>query len=39
MIEVHENPSMALSDANQAISIEELETIIKKSKQIKQMTG
>jgi 3-deoxy-7-phosphoheptulonate synthase len=37
MIEVHENLNAALSDANQAISIEELNIIIKKSKQIKRL--
>lgn len=37
MIEVHENLDAALSDAFQAISIEELDTIIKKSKQIKKI--
>lgn len=37
MIEVHEDINAALSDASQAISIEELSTIIKKSKQIKKI--
>jgi 3-deoxy-7-phosphoheptulonate synthase len=36
MIEVHENPSVSLSDANQAVSVDELSIIIKKSKKIKQ---
>ncbi len=37
MIEVHEDINAALSDAYQAINIEELNTIIKKSKQIKKI--
>ncbi len=37
MIEVHENLSAALSDANQAVSIDELKQIIEKSKKIKQI--
>jgi 3-deoxy-7-phosphoheptulonate synthase len=37
MIEVHENHKAALSDANQAICIDELITIIEKSKQIKKI--